>query len=290
MSLDSVPDCGGISYVDVEMFGMEQVNSPYIIDSPQPAIVDTGPANATEPILAGLDELDIAPESVSYIIPTHAHLDHAGSAGYLAEACENATVVCHERGIEYLTDETKLTRLTESVERAIGMPEPYGEPTVIDPERCLAVSGGETLDLGDRTLELIDAPGHAPHQCCLYDTKTAALFSGDASGMQFPDVGHRPTTPPPNFDLEYALSTLDRLAEFEPETVCYAHFGPGEPGNGTREIQTYREMLPSYVEQIDSLREQHDDDTVAIAREMNDEWGHWSLEIDIGGILRYLEA
>lgn len=288
MSLDSVPGCEGIFYVDVEMFGMEQVNSPYILDTLEPAIVDTGPANAAEPILDGLDELDIAPESVSYIIPTHAHLDHAGSAGYLAEACENATVVCHERGIEYLTDETKLTRLTESVERAIGMPEPYGEPTVIDPDRCLAVSDGETVDLGDRTLELIDAPGHAPHQCCLYDTKTAALFSADANGMQFPDVGHRPTTPPPNFDLEDALSTLDRLAGFEPKTVCYAHFGPGEPGNGTREIQTYREMLPSYVEQIDSLREQHGDDTAAIAREMNDEWGHWSLEIDIAGILRYL--
>lgn len=290
MSLDSVPGCPDIFSVDTEMFGMRQVNSPYILDTPEPAVVDTGTAEASETILGGLSELGIDRDAVSYIVPTHAHLDHAGSAGYLADACPNATVLCHERGIEYLTDETKLRQLTESVERAIGMETPYGEPTVIDPNRCRAVSGGERLDLGDRSLELIDAPGHAPHQCCLYDTDSEALFGADAAGMNFPDGDHRPTTPPPNFDLEAALDTIDRLLTYEPTTVLYAHFGPGEQGAASEELGRYREMLPAYVDRIAELQAEHGDDVEAIAATMNDEWGHWSLTTDIAGVLRYLST
>lgn len=288
MSLHSVAGHADIYYVDTEMFGMRQVNSPYVLDTPEPAIVDTGTAQAEGDILAGLDELGIAREAISYIIPTHAHLDHAGSAGYLAEACPNATVVCHELGIDYLTDEAKLDQLTASVERAIGMEAPYGEPQVINPGRCQPVSGGEEFDLGDRRLRVIDAPGHAPHQCALFETETAALFSADAAGMVFPDVDHRPTTPPPNFDLTAALETIDRLLEFDPETLLYAHYGPGEQGAAVEELRRYREMLPAYVDRIADLRAEHGDDVGEIAAAMQAEWSHWSLTTDIAGVLRYL--
>jgi glyoxylase-like metal-dependent hydrolase (beta-lactamase superfamily II) len=289
MSLSPVAGHPGTHYVDTEMFGMRQVNSPYILDTPEPAIVDTGTATADEDILAGLNALGIAPDEVSYIIPTHAHLDHAGSAGSLAEACPNATVVCHERGIEYLTDAAKLDLLTDSVERAIGMEAPYGEPQLIDRGRCRAVGAGETIDLGDRTLDVIDAPGHAPHQFCLYDRATAALFSADAAGMDFPDAGHRPTTPPPDFDLEAGLETIDRLLEYGPETLLYAHYGPGKEGEGSAELRRYREMLPGYVDRIADLRGEHGDDVGAIAAAMHEEWSHWSLTTDIAGVLRYLD-
>lgn len=289
MSLEAVTGCDGIAAVDVPMFGMERVTSPYIVDAPEPAIVDTGPADGADVILDALDELGIARADVSYIVPTHAHLDHAGSAGCLADACENATVLCHRNGVEYLTDESRLDHLTESVERAIGMPAPYGEPRLLDRARCRVVGGGETLDLGDRTLDVIDAPGHAPHQFCLYDRLTEGLFTADAAGMNFPAGGHRPTTPPPDFDLEEALETVDELLAFEPERLLYAHFGAGEPGEAREELRRYREMLPAYVEEIDEARERHGSDVGAITGELQPEWGHWSLSTDVAGVLRYLE-
>lgn len=290
MSLEPVTGCDGIAAVDVPMFGMEQVTSPYIVDAPEPAVVDTGPADAAAVILDALDGLGIARADVSYIVPTHAHLDHAGSAGYLATACENATVVCHRRGAEFLTDESRLDHLADSVERAIGMPEPYGRPTVIDPARCRVVEGGEAIDLGDRTLDVIDAPGHAPHQVCLYDRLTEGLFTADAAGMNFPGSGHRPTTPPPDFDLEAAIDTVDELLDFEPERLLYAHFGAGEPGGAREELRRYREMLPAYVEEIDAARERHGSDVAAITAQLRSEWGHWSLSTDVAGVLRYLES
>ncbi|MES3516404.1 MAG: MBL fold metallo-hydrolase [Natronomonas sp.] len=288
MALDPVSDWG-IYPVDVPMFGMSEVTSPYVVDAAEPAIIDTGPAHADEKILSALADVGIDRTEVSYIVPTHAHLDHAGSAGYLADACENATVVCHERAVEYLTDESKLERLTKSVERAIGMPEPYGDPTLVDRERCRVVSGGERLGLGDRTLELIDAPGHAPHQLCLADLSTGGLFTADAAGMNFPETGLRPTTPPPNFDLEDALATIDRLLGYEPDRLLYAHFGPGERGAGVAELESYREMLPTYVERIRDARDRHGADVSAITADLQPEWSHWSLSTDVAGVLRYLD-
>lgn len=289
MSLQSVPESEETFFVDVPMFDQRQTNSPYLIDAPEPTIVDTGPANGADVILSGLSELDLEPSDVSYIIPTHAHLDHAGGAGYLAQACENATVVCHEYGYEYLTDETKLDHLAESVERAIGMPEPYGEPTVIDPARCETVSGGELFDLGDRELSVLDAPGHAPHQCCLFDERTDVLFSADANGMRFPDTGHRPTTPPPNFDFEAALETLSKLESIGPKTVCYPHFGPGVVGEGTEEIRSYRQMLIEFVEEVERARTEHGREVPDVVPVLDDRWTHWALSTDVAGVLRYLD-
>lgn len=288
MTVDPVPGRDSIYTVEAPMMGMPQTCAVYVIDGPEPAIIDTGPADAVDHIFDGLDALGIDESEVSYLVPTHAHLDHAGGAGHLAAECENATVICHPNAIDFLTDEEKLAHLTDAVERAIGMESPYGEPRVIDRDRCQILGDGDVLEIGSRELDVIDAPGHAPHQFCLYDRESAALFAADAAGMRFPDTGHRPTTPPSDFDLEQKLATLDRLREFEPERLLYPHFGPGEAGGGMDELATYAEMLPEYVDQVAQARETHGDDVGAIASEMP-EWQHWSLEADIAGILRYLD-
>ena len=285
----AVPSCTDIYAVDVPMFGTTGVNSPYVLDTAEPTILDTGPADGVAHILDALEALDIPPTAVSYIIPTHAHLDHAGGAGYLATECENATVVCHENAVEYLTDEGQLAYLADSVERAIGMPSPYGDPIAFDRSRTNVLSGGETVDLGDRELDAIDAPGHAPHQLCFFDRADGVLFSGDANGMRF-DGNHRPTTPPPNFDLAAALQTLNRLQSFEPETILYAHFGPGEEGAGQEELGEYADMLQQYVDEIASARDAVGDDVSAISRAVDDRWNHWALETDVAGIVRYLDT
>ena len=276
--------------LDVPMFGATGVNSPYLIDGPEPTLLDTGPASGADAVLDALDAIGVQPTAVSYLVPTHAHLDHAGGAGHLARACENARIVCHRRAVEYLTDEEKLVHLAESVERAIGMPAPYGEPVVIDRDRCVVVEGGETLDVGDRTLDVIDAPGHAPHQVCLYDRTADVLFGADAVGMRFGPDNHRPTTPPPDFDLEAALETIDRLREFAPERICYAHFGPGEQGAGTAELAAYRQLLPEFVDVVARARDRHGDDIGAVATAVDDRYNHWALETDVAGVLRYLEG
>lgn len=284
----AVPGCSGIYRLDAEMFGTDGVNSPYVVDGTETALVDTGPASSAPVVADALLSHGIEPGELTYLVPTHAHLDHAGGVGHLAEQFPDATVLCHETAVSYLTDERKLERLRRSVERAIGMAEPYGRPTTVDRNRCRTIGDGDLIDLGERTLDVIDAPGHAPHQVCLFDRDDEVLFSADANGMHLDPAGHRPTTPPPDFDLEAAIETVQVLREFDPHTVLYAHFGWGTPGEGTAELRGYERMLPAFVEEIQAARTSHGSDPGAIAREIDERWQHWALQTDIAGVLQYL--
>lgn len=49
-----------------------------------------------------------------------------------------------------------------------------GEPTTI-------LEGGEKIDLGGRTIEVLHTPGHSPGHICLYDEERGFLATGDVA-------------------------------------------------------------------------------------------------------------
>jgi glyoxylase-like metal-dependent hydrolase (beta-lactamase superfamily II) len=259
----------------------------YLIDAPKPTIVDTGAADSVDRIHDALSEVGIAPEAVEHVLVTHVHLDHAGGAGHLADDLPNATFHVHEKGLPYVTDSEQLNRLKRSVDRAMGTENAYGEPKLLPEERCRSVGGGEVIDLGDRELELVDAPGHAPHHFAAYDPATEGLFSIDSAGMHL--AGEmRPTTPPPGFDLEANLDTVARLREFDPEKNFYGHVGPGGD-DAVGELDRYEEMLPEWVDLLAERRQEHDDDIGAIVESLADRWLSPTVQRDVAGVLQYLD-
>ena len=60
----------------------------------------------------------------------------------------------------------------------------------------------------------------------LHDSLSGVLFAGDAVGVKLPDGGVlRPATPPPDFDLDQALSSLAKFAARRPSGIALAHYG-----------------------------------------------------------------
>jgi len=272
--------------LDARMMGIPGAMSPYVVDAAEPVVVDPGPAAGAEYVVEGLDEAGIDPEAVAYLLPTHVHLDHAGATGALAEHCPNATVVVHERGVDYLTDEAKRDRLYESARAAVGdeVATGYGRPELVDPDRCRVVAGGESLDCGDRSLQLVHAPGHAPHQIAALDDRTGALFAGDAAGMHlFGEL--LPTTPAPDFDLELSLETVGRLRELDAETLCYGHFGARDDPDDA--LAAYTDLLPEWVDAVEAAAAQYDDRDELVAH-LSSEWSSPTIERDVVGVLQTL--
>ena len=282
--IDGRPD---VYAVDTELLGSPGLMAAYVVDAERPAVVDPGAATATGPVLDALDELGIAPESVAALIPTHVHLDHAGAAGALADACPNATVLVHENGAPYLTDPEKLDALFESAKRAVGeVAEAYGEPDPVPPDRCETLADGDVVDLGDRRLEAVDAPGHAPHQHALF-ADDGTLFAGDAAGAW---LGGRlyPTTPGPDFDLEAAVDSAERLRDREPDAVLYGHFGVRE--DAVDALDEYADILPEFVDAVDDLRTEHDDPDDVVSN-LPPRWASSpTIAGDVRGVLRYLRS
>ncbi len=279
---------GDIHTVDPQLLGTPGAVSLYIIAADTPAIVDTGSANSLPHILDALDTLDVERAAVEHVFVTHVHLDHAGGAGHLFEELPNATFYVHEQGFPYLTDHDYLERLQRSVDRAMGAENAYGEPRLLPDDRTHIVTDGETIALGDRTLDVIDAPGHAPHHFAVFDRLTEALFSIDAAGMYL-NGELRPTTPPPGFDLETNLATIDRLRSYTPAINLYGHFGPGGD-DAVAELDQYKSLLPEWVDVIDARRRDHGDDPSGIAASLPERWQSPTVHRDIAGILQYLET
>jgi glyoxylase-like metal-dependent hydrolase (beta-lactamase superfamily II) len=286
-----------IFLVDTGQFGLKGHGASYILQSPVPVIIETGLSYSAGLILQGLAELGIRREDVGYIMVSHVHLDHAGGAGPLSHACSNATVVVHQRGARHLI---RPSHLISSVKEATGpMFEHYGEATPIPASRVLAIGGGETFSLGGGfKIRAMATPGHAPHHLCFYEYRTGALFSGDAVGIYWP-LKRRllPTTPPPSFDLEGSLASLELLRRLDSTTLLYTHFGThNDPGEM---LLRYAELLQAWVEEIRTLRGKLVDEEVvgqnlvekhapALAGYCDQEMAKQEIVMNARGVLQYL--
>jgi len=280
-------------YVDVGAYDTPEYGTVYILDADRPALVDTGLGRRYELVLEAMERVGIDPGDLAVIAPTHVHLDHAGGAGYLADACPNADVYVHERGARHLVDPD---RLWAGTRQAVGdRIDHYAEPRPVDAWRVVELTDGDTVDLGDHALEVHHAPGHADHQAAFYDPANDGLFVADAAGsyVRADDAVH-PTTPPPNFDLDASLETLDRLGGLDPGALYYGHFGDTVADG---KLAAAADVLEEWVAAVRAARAETGDDAAAADRlaeaaEVVETWGeaHTRAEVRISatGVLHSL--
>jgi glyoxylase-like metal-dependent hydrolase (beta-lactamase superfamily II) len=218
----------GLTAIDTFYGGRERYTAAYLLAGERPAIVETGPTTSADHVTRGLERLGIGPPDLAHIVVTHIHLDHAGGVGELARRFPRATVWVHERGAPHLADPS---RLVASATRLYGperMAALFGPVPPVPAERIRALADGDRIDLGGRVLEALDTPGHASHHVALVDGATGAVFTGDALGVHLPDLPVlRPATPPPDFDLERSLASIERIrSRARGSFVLFSHFGP----------------------------------------------------------------
>jgi glyoxylase-like metal-dependent hydrolase (beta-lactamase superfamily II) len=277
------------------MYGVDGYGAVYVYDTPEPAMIDTGIGTNHETLFATLDALGI--DEPAHVIPTHAHLDHAGGAGFLAARYPSATVRTHERAVRHLVDPG---RLIEGTKRAVGDAwRHYVEPKPVPADRIVGLADGDRIDLGDRELVYHYAGGHAPHQGVLHDPTAGVLFTADAAGLYTPQTDEvHETTPPPQFDLEECLADVDRLLalEPEPETLCFAHFGPRAYDPDL--LSGYRRTLVEWVAAVRERRAREPDDEAVIEHfaettELDAIWGSEKAaaeaRLNAKGALAYLD-
>ncbi|MFB6287010.1 MAG: MBL fold metallo-hydrolase [Candidatus Bipolaricaulia bacterium] len=293
----SVPSDENLFIVDAMMMGQPRYGGVYILRAPKPAIVETAFSHTLDRTLQALDDVGLVPEDVAYIAPTHVHMDHAGGAGYLAEACPHAEVVCHHVGAPHLADPSKLVK---SVARAVGPNfEHYGEMKPVPEDRLVSIDEGDRLDLGGGYgLEVLDTPGHAPHHASFYEPQTKGLFAGDAVGIYRPElVGFQMTTPPPAFHLEDWLRTHQRLRELDLDWLYFTHFGAHS--DPMTLIDEHERLLRKWVENVQqALDDRGDDQAVkdhfveqadpALADAYGPEGLRAEIEMNVQGVLIYL--
>ena len=225
----------GIDVVDSGYYSQDFAAIYLLRQNSKVAIIETG-TNYSVPVVenalmkSGLTLLD-----VSYIVPTHVHLDHAGGAGELMRQCVNARLVVHPRGARHLIDPSKLVAGAMAVYGEEKFKEYYGEIIPIDANRVTEADDNFILDFDGRELRFIDTPGHARHHFCIWDKTTKTMFTGDTFGISYRDLDHQddvyilPSTSHVQFDPEALTKSINRIMDFKPERVCLTHFSAIKP-------------------------------------------------------------
>ena len=220
------PAAAGIRTIDTGMAAQRELNAVYLIESDEPCLVESGPGADGPVVLAALDALGVGSRDLAHIVVTHIHMDHAGGAGVLLRRFPNATLWVHERGRQHVLDPTRLIASTARTYGEARMRAFYGETLPCPAERVRPIADGDTITIGDRSLEVIFTPGHATHHIALHESSSGAMFTGEAIGSHLPWADcYRPALPPPESDLEAAIESIARMRERRPTRLLASHFG-----------------------------------------------------------------
>lgn len=231
--------------IDVETGGFENLIASYVLKGEKAIIVDCGPSSSIPNLIAGLKEIGIKFEEVSYVAETHVHIDHSGGVGTLLNSLPNAKVIVHPNGAPHLVDPRKLwTASKETLDYVAAI---FGEPQSVAKDRIIIALEGMTFDVGDNVkLKVIEAPGHASHNLSYFEPINKGLFPGDSAGAymnKFDTV--IPTTPPP-FRPDFAVSTIEKLIGLNPKVLYYPHFG--NASDAVKRLKKYAEQIRIWLE------------------------------------------
>jgi flavorubredoxin len=131
-------------------------NSYLVQGSQKVALIDTVNPSMTHVLMAYLENVP----AIDYVIANHAEQDHSGSIPWVLVKYPDAKVVTTPKGRDLLV-----------------------ALLLIPEDRFITVSDGETLSLGDKTLEFIHAPWvHWPETMLTYLREDKILFPCDLFG------------------------------------------------------------------------------------------------------------
>ncbi len=214
------------STIDLMHVGRERyVAAQVLMTADGPVLIDCGPGSTVENLRAGLAAIGLRVPDLRAVLLTHIHFDHAGAVGHLVAEHPGLTVYVHERGAPHLVDPT---RLLASATQVFGDKMEYLWGTLLPSpaDRIHAMRGGETLSFGDRHFEVLYTPGHANHHVAYLERADDTAYVGDVGGIRAPLLPWTlPVTPPPDFDLEKWLASVDLIEAWRPRRLFSTHFG-----------------------------------------------------------------
>jgi glyoxylase-like metal-dependent hydrolase (beta-lactamase superfamily II) len=230
--------------LDLMHQGADRVIASYLLETDDGlALFDCGPSTCVPRLKAALLERGVELGDVRHLLLSHIHLDHAGAAGVLVREHPQLQVHVSEIGAPHLADPS---RLETSARRLYGdtFDTLWGELAPV-PQENIRIVAGRVLGL-----DCFPTQGHASHHVSYLDT-AGTLYAGDAAGVRIhPERTVLPPTPPPDFDLDVWLETIDEIERRRPERLALIHFGVvSEPAAHLNEL---RRRLVEWVRLVQS--------------------------------------
>lgn len=263
----------GVFRADVSYPIPEATAAYLVVDGGRGALIDCGAKAGIPAIAAMIESAGLAPDDVDFIVPTHAHLDHCGAAGDLAQMLPRAVVAAHPAAVPHLTDPAaKLEPAARALYGEKFFAEHYGDKIRPVPESRVREAGDdERLKVGARALRVVHTPGHAWHHLSVWDESGGIVFPGDAMGVSYRNFDAEtggpaviPSAPPNQYNPEAMRASIEKLRDLRPALMAFAHFDPA-PFSPDMAAQIF-EILERWTADAKALDLSDGDDDALAAR------------------------
>jgi cyclase len=198
-------------------------NPSFVKTSKGPVVIDT-PQLPTRAV--GMRDEVEAIGPIQYLINTEHHVDHIFGNFWF----KGRTTIVHHQGVHerFMTVFPELDPFEYALE-ALPTDDPEGAALVPDRDAYYAAmgtadivfTGDVTLEVGDRTFNLLHTPGHTPGQIAVYVPEERVVFTGDT-------IFSECTTWLMTSNVDQWIAALDRIRALDIEHVVPGH-GPVQP-------------------------------------------------------------
>ncbi len=245
-------------------FTIGSVNA-YLFIEPEPTLIDCGleSADCTAALESGLAAHGLQVADLKKVILTHAHVDHMGMIGWLAERCEATFWVnqhcydwavdvegCWEVRNQFLADIMLKGGVSpERVEIIVEGFRAMGDIwRGVSADRVQVYAADGEIEIGGQPWQVVYLPGHSVTQTGFYNAQHGWLFSAD-SLLQLtpvPVIEYDFQLKRRSYGLPIHLTTLDTLLALD----CTRVF----PGHG-KVIDNYQRLVGKQIERIHARKE-----------------------------------
>jgi glyoxylase-like metal-dependent hydrolase (beta-lactamase superfamily II) len=187
--------------------------SVYLLDLGELVLIDTGAGTSVDAIIHNIERLGLDPASLSTIILTHCHIDHAGGAGKFRRRF-GVRVIIHTLDAAAVEDGDK--GLTGASWYGVNF-----EPLQID---IRLIEREKSLYFGTQEVVCLHTPGHTPGSISVYLDRDGkrVLFGQDIHGPFLVEFGA---------NMSDWGKSMETLLALKADILCEGHFGIYSPAN-----------------------------------------------------------
>ena len=219
--MDLVEVVPGLHLVRFTHTNTHLLNAYLWCDDDGVTMIDTGAAGSGPVLRAALEQLGRQPQDVTWVVLTHFHEEHTGSAAEVAD-WGGAPVIAGSADAAVIRGdvpgpEPVFTRAEQALFAQVSAGLPAAPPCRVDQE----LHDGDWLDFAGGA-QVLSVPGHTAGSVALHLPRHGVLLTGDtiAEGDGQALLG------PFNVDRERAWESLHRQAALDVEIACVGHGNP----------------------------------------------------------------
>jgi glyoxylase-like metal-dependent hydrolase (beta-lactamase superfamily II) len=217
-------------------------------------LVDTGvDATPGDVILPYVAETGLDPAALTYVLTSHADVDHFGGNSAMRAAAPNAIFCASAIDTPIITNRSRAMTERYGWYAEHGPGADYDDETKgmllggmgPDTQIDLELTGGEWFRLGPKlSVQILMLPGHSAGHLGLWEPASRSAIVIDAVlGQGLYNFDHEIIHPPPYMDAAVYETTIEKLRMLRPERLLTAHYDVIEGA----EVEDFLEVSAAFV-------------------------------------------